>query len=78
MVRFAFGSSVPEIAAEDVATVPIPRLDPSIEDRLADMMEESAKARAEADSLEESIATDAEAIIDRFMAGDMQDVVVAP
>gem|GEM_PF-6796819 len=42
------------------------------------MMEESAKARAEADSLEESIATDAEAIIDRFMAGDMQDVVVAP
>lgn len=78
MVRFAFGSSVPEIAAEDVATVQIPRLDASIENKLADMMEESAKARAEADMLEEAIAGEAEIIIDRFMAGDMQDVVVAP
>lgn len=78
MVRFAFGSSVPEIAADDVATMPVPRLDESIENRLADMMEESAKARAQADLLEESIAAEAEAIIDRFIAGDMQDVVVTP
>ncbi len=77
MVRFAFGSSVPEIAAEDVAAVSIPRLGTAIEDRLAEMMEESAKARAEADLLEESIATEAESIIDRFIAGDVTDVVLA-
>lgn len=78
MVRFAFGSSVPEISAEDVATVLIPRFDTSIENRLADMMEESARARAEADLQEVAIATAAEAIIDRFIAGDMRDVVISP
>ena len=78
MVRFAFGSSVPEIAAEDVARIPIPRLTETIENELADIMEESAKARSDADLLEQSIATDAEIILDRFIAGDTQDVVVSP
>lgn len=50
VIRFAFGSSVPELAPEDISTIPVPRLDTALE---------------------------AEAILDRFIAGDTQDVVVA-
>lgn len=73
LVRFAFGSSVPEIAAEDVATVPVPRLDADTECHLANMIEEAAKARDGADQREESIAAEAESLIARFLAGDSQD-----
>jgi hypothetical protein len=78
MVRFAFGSSVPELAAEDISTLPIPRLGKAIESELADKMEKSARARAEADLLEEVVAAEAEAIIDRFVAGDTEKVIIAP
>ncbi|MBC8082615.1 MAG: hypothetical protein H7Z21_05330 [Hymenobacter sp.] len=69
LVRSAFGSSVPEIAAADVATIPIPRFGPSIENDLADLMEESASLRAEADQLENALTATAEALLDRFIAG---------
>jgi hypothetical protein len=75
LVRLAFGSSVPEIAAEDVATVAVPRLSRDIENHLADMMEESAKARGIADDLEKTLASDAENLIDRFLSGDRRDFV---
>ena len=73
LVRFAFGSSVPEIAAVDVATIPVPRFAPQIEDELADMMEESAALRSEADILENHLAAEAEALLDRFIAGEWLD-----
>lgn len=41
-------------------------------------MEESAKARADADLQEQSIAADAEIILDRFISGNTDDVVVSP
>jgi len=75
LVRLAFGSSVPEIAGEDVATVAVPRLSPNIENHLADMMEESAKARGIADDLEKTLATDAENLIDRFLSGNRSNFV---
>lgn len=75
LVRLAFGSSVPEIAAEDVATVAVPRLSPDVENHLADMIEESAKARGIADDLEKTLASDAENLIDRFLSGDRRDFV---
>lgn len=78
IVRFAFGSSVPEIAAEDIATMPVPRLDLALEKELSDMMEESARMHSEADLQEDLICADAETILDRFIAGDTQDVVVSP
>jgi hypothetical protein len=70
IVRFAFGSSVPEIAPHDVQTLTVPRLGQSIEDRLADLMDESAIARDTADELEQEVAADAEGLIDQFIAGD--------
>ena len=54
------------------------RIGSADEDAIADLAEQGAALLAKADLLENDIAADAEAIIDRFMAGDMQDVVVAP
>jgi hypothetical protein len=76
IVRFAFGSSVPEIAAADVATLPIPRFDDAIEKELADLMESSSLARDRADELEQEIAHDAEVLIDQFVAGDTMAFVI--
>ena len=52
--------------------------DPSEEHAIADLAEEASALRARADILENELAADAEAILDRFIAGDMQDVVVSP
>lgn len=70
VVRFAFGSSVPEVAAMDVQTIPVPRLSPAIEDELADLMDASAVARDSADELEVGLGEEAEELIDSFLAGD--------
>src|SRR5574338_146006 len=78
VIRNAYGTSIPHLDPSDVAAIPVVRLSPMLEDKIADRMEESVKLRADADELENELAADAEAIIDRFMAGDMQDVVVAP
>lgn len=73
-----YGSSIPHLDVTDVETLQIVRLEPSIEDAIADLAEQGAALLAKADLLENDIAADAEAIIDRFIAGDTQDVVVAP
>jgi hypothetical protein len=69
-VRFAFGSSVPEIAPEDVATLIVPRLSSQVEDKIADLAEAAASAQDEADELEERISAEAEELIDAYLAGD--------
>lgn len=77
VIRNAYGTSIPHLDPADVAAIPVVRLSPSHEDEIADRMEEAVKLRADADELENELAADAEAIIDRFITGDMQDVVVA-
>jgi len=64
----AFGSSVPEIDSEDLASLEFVRLKPEAESAIADLAEASANARAGADVLERKIARDAGTIIDHFMA----------
>ena len=64
----AFGSSIPEIDKSDLAGLQIVRLKTAEETAIAELAEASAKARAEADVLEREIATDAAAIVDRFIA----------
>lgn len=78
VIRNAYGTSIPHLDPADVAVMPVVRLSPALEGEIADKMEEAVKLRAEADELENELAADAEAIIDRFMAGDMKDVVLAP
>lgn len=67
---YAFGSSVPEIAPEDIEAFPIVRLAAAKEDAIADLAERSAELRAQADLLENEIASEAEALLDRFIAGE--------
>lgn len=76
VVRYAYGTSIPHIDPADVGTFPVVRLGEHLENQIADFMEEAVKLRAEADELEEKLVADAEALIDRFIAGDMRDVVM--
>jgi hypothetical protein len=64
----AFGSSVPEIDADDLARLPIVRLKPAEESAIAELAVESARKSARADLLERDITADAEKIIAKFMA----------
>lgn len=72
----AFGSSVPELDPEDLRNFEIVRLTSSQEDAIADLAEESASKRAQADMLERELAADAGKLIDCFLAGDMREFAV--
>jgi hypothetical protein len=64
----AYGSSIPEIEVADIASHEIVRLDPTVENKIAELAESSAKARAAADIMEREITSDASAIIEAFLA----------
>ncbi|MGR3823693.1 MAG: hypothetical protein ACU0A5_14085 [Salipiger marinus] len=70
ILKGAFGSSVPEIGPEDIKSLTVPRFDASIEDAIADAMEEAANLRAQADEMEEQLAAEAEDFLNRFLSGD--------
>ncbi len=78
VIRNAYGTSIPHLDPADVATFPVVRLGETQEANIADCVEEAIKLRAEADELENDLTADAEAILDRYIAGDTRDVVVAP
>jgi hypothetical protein len=59
----AFGTSIPELAPEDIAEVPIPRLDPAMEDEIADAVETASRLRMEADEAENGIVAKLEEAI---------------
>lgn len=69
VTRMAFGSSVPEIAPDDMLQCPVVRLANRDEDYIADRMERTAKLRAEADVIEAEVVRDAEELMDAFIAG---------
>ncbi len=60
--------SIPHIDTTDFSELEIVRLKNTDENAIADLAEASAKARAEADVIERSIAHQASAIIERFMS----------
>ena len=53
VLRLTFGSSVPEIAPEDLASMPIPRLG-DVEDQIADRMEDASALRMRANQEEDA------------------------
>jgi hypothetical protein len=76
VIRYAYGTSIPHLEPADIATFPVVRLGEKLENDIADRMERAVSLRAEADELENSLAADAETLIDRFLAGDTQDFVL--
>lgn len=62
-----YGSSIPHIEVTDLRQFQIPRLQTSIENGIADGVEEAARLRDRADELETRLAGSAEAAIQRFV-----------
>ena len=62
----ACGSSIPEIDVGDLRRLRVPRLDPDVEQAVAEYAEASASARDEADRIEADMAKDADRIIADF------------
>jgi len=52
VLRLAFGTEIPEIATEDLATFPLVRLDPPEEAHIATAMEDSSALRGQANAME--------------------------
>ena len=68
VLKGAFGSSVPELSPDDVSGISVPRLPTAIEDKIADMMEEAATLRTQANELEKQIADEAEDHLNQFLS----------
>ena len=64
-----YGSSIPHIEVNDLRQFQIPRLQTSIENEIADGVEEAARLRDQADELETALAASAEAEVRRFVGG---------
>lgn len=75
MKALPYGSSIPEIEVADVKALKVVRLRKSDEDSIADLAEESSELFAKADLLENSIAAEADDIIERFTNNDFKEVV---
>ena len=67
VLRGAYGSSVPELSVWDIENLTVPRLDSTIEDRIADAMEEAANLAAHANELEDEIAQKGEREVRAFL-----------
>lgn len=70
VLKGAFGSSVPELAPEDIALLTVPRLSLTTEDQIADAMEQAATDHAQANMIEEQISGEADDLLRSFLTGD--------
>ena len=57
----AYGTSVPELAPEDIEQLPVPRLSPEVEEMIADAAERASQFRLYADELENTVVSRLEA-----------------
>lgn len=69
----AYGSSIPEIEVADVENLAVVRIGDQLENTIADLAEQAAALLASADILENHLAAEAEALLDRFIAGERLD-----
>lgn len=60
VVSRAYGTSVPELAPEDIRRLPLPRLKSGIEDKIADAAEQANELRRRADEKEDKAVSDFE------------------
>jgi type I restriction enzyme S subunit len=67
VIRNAYGTSIPHLDPNDVATIPVVRLSKELENEIADLMEQGVALRAEADRLETALGELADHTIDEFL-----------
>jgi len=70
VLRLAFGSEVPEIAAGDLLTVPVVRLEDKAEMAIADRVEEAGQLRLSADTIEDELAASVDALFQERIASE--------
>lgn len=70
VIAQSYGTSIPHLDPSDIELCPIVRLSPDSEKAIADLAEKAAELRGQADMLENEIAGEAEALLDRFIAGE--------
>jgi hypothetical protein len=68
--RLCYGTSIPHIEPSDLSDLPVVRLPSSIETEIADRMERAVQLRADADELENTVAGEAEAIVEELLIGN--------
>lgn len=66
VLRWAFGSGVPEIAPEDLRKIPVPRLTEKVESRIADQVERACELRVAATKLEDAAVRVVETEVERL------------
>lgn len=64
LLRWAFGTQIPELDPQDLKQVPVPRLDPGLENEIADHMERAAQLRCEADQEENAAVAKVEQVLE--------------
>jgi hypothetical protein len=67
LVREAYGTSIPHLDPEDVASFPVVRLEPEQENLIADLAESAAEHQAKAEVLERELAESAGKVISEFL-----------
>jgi hypothetical protein len=72
VVRYAFGTSVPELDPNDIKRVRIPLLEKAFENSIADIMEKSVSLSAKADVLEKNAIRLAQEQVEKLLASVSQ------
>jgi len=69
VIREAYGTSIPHLDPNDVASIPIVRLDADVEEEIGDLAENATLRLAEAEAAERKLVMQAESILDQFISG---------
>lgn len=67
VIREAYGMSIPHLDPDDVAAIPVMRLDKRAEDDIADLAEKASSEQARAEMLEREIAEAATNVVSDFL-----------
>ena len=70
VTSLAYGTSVPELAAEDADRIPIPRLASRLEDEIAEAAESASELRLAADRQENDAVAHLESVLERELAAN--------
>ena len=67
LIREAYGTSIPHLDPDDVASFPVVRLGDKQENHIADLAESAAEQQAQAEVLERGLSEEAGAVISEFL-----------
>jgi hypothetical protein len=76
VIRHAYGTSIPHLDPADVTAIPVARFAEKAEGAIGDVMQSSVEMQGRADDLENELASDAERLVERFLAGDTKDFIL--